>query len=451
MALHAGLLNNQMDEILKAGQKVMTTSSRDTCVVQKFLGGGGQGEVYQAILRGKPVALKWYYPASSTAEQRQALETLIKMGSPSDRFLWPAEIAELTGAPGFGYVMPLREPRFKGIVDMMKRRIEPSFRALATVGLELSHSYLQLHAKGLCYRDISFGNAFFDPDSGEVLICDNDNVAVDNQSRSGVFGTPRFMAPEIVRGEAVSSTQTDLFSLAVLLFYMFVMHHPLEGKKELAIKCLDLPAMKVLYGTEALFIFDPSDSSNAPDPQHHRNALVFWKLYPGFLRELFTKAFTDGIRDPQHGRVRESNWRSAMVRLRDSIIYCAHCNAESFFDPDETKASAESPNLCWSCRRQLRLPPRVRIGRNVVMLNHDTLLFAHHVDEEKRYDFTEPVATVTKHPTDPTIWGLKNLSAGTWSTTNHKGEIKDVSPGRSVTLAVGTRINFGHVEGEIWF
>ena len=54
-----------------------------------------------------------------------------------------------------------------------------------------------------------------DPDSGEALICDNDNVAVDKQEQSGVLGTPRFMAPEIVRGEAKPSTQTDLFSLSV--------------------------------------------------------------------------------------------------------------------------------------------------------------------------------------------------------------------------------------------
>ncbi len=439
-----------MDQILKAGQKVQATSSRTNCIIQQVLGGGGQGEVYRAVLGGKPVALKWYYPASATAEQRKALETLIKMGAPSDRFLWPMEVATATSTPGFGYIMPLRDTRFRGIVDMMKRRIEPSFRALATVGLELSHSYLQLHSKGLCYRDISFGNAFFDPNSGEVLICDNDNVAVDDQSRSAIYGTPRFMAPEIVRGDAVPSTQTDLFSLAVLLFYMFVMHHPLEGKKELAIKCLDLPAMKKLYGTEPVFIFDPSDNSNAPDPQHQRNALVFWSVYPRFLRDLFTKAFTEGISDPQHGRVRESNWRAAMVRLRDAIIYCAHCNAENFHDADDLTAIEESPGRCWSCRRQLRLPPRVRIGRNFVMLNHDTLLFAHHVDEEKKYDFSQPVAAVTKHPADPGVWGLKNLSGQTWSTTNNKGEMKDVSPGRSVTLAIGTRINFGHAEGEIW-
>ena len=433
-----------MDQILKSGQKVRTSSSRGDCTVEKLLGSGGQGEVYQAQLDGKPVALKWYYPTSATPDQQKALEALIKIGAPSDRFLWPMQLATASATTGFGYVMPLRNRRFRSIVDLMKRRIEPSFRALATAGLELSHSYLQLHTKGLCYRDISFGNAFFDPDTGEILICDNDNVAIDNQSRSAVYGTPRFMAPEIVRGDAVPGTQTDLFSLAVLLFYMFVMHHPLEGKKELAIKCLDLPAMKKLYGTEPLFIFDPSDNSNAPDPQYQRNALAFWTVYPRFLRDLFTKAFTDGIRDPQHGRVRESNWRAVMVRLRDSIVYCTHCNVENFHD------GGEDNDRCWSCRRQLRLPPRVRIGKNFVMLNHDTFLFAHHVDEEKKYDFTHSVAAVTKHPVDPEIWGLKNLSLETWSTTNNKGEVKDVSPGRSVTLALGTRINFGHAEGEIW-
>ena len=49
----------------------------------------------------------------------------------------------------------------------------------------------------------SFGNAFFDPDNGDVLIADNDNVSVDGAGVLGVLGTPRFMAPEVVRGEAV--------------------------------------------------------------------------------------------------------------------------------------------------------------------------------------------------------------------------------------------------------
>jgi eukaryotic-like serine/threonine-protein kinase len=437
--------------ILKSGQQVRLNKSGASCTVEKFLGGGGQGEVYESRVGSKQVALKWYYPQSATTEQRQALETLVKMGSPSDSFLWPVELATAAEVSGFGYVMPLREQRFKSIVDMMKRRIEPGFRALATAGLELANSYLQLHARGLCYRDISFGNVFFDPQTGAVLICDNDNVAVDDQSRGGVYGTPRFMAPEIVRGDAIPSTQTDLFSLSVLLFYMFMMHHPLEGKKELAIKCLDLPAMRKLYGTEPLFIFDPVDATNSADPYHHHNALAFWPIYPQFLRQLFIQAFTSGIRDPQHGRVRESNWRAAMVRLRDAIVYCSHCQVENFHGAALPSANAEPPGSCWSCKRPLRLPPRIRIGRNFTMLNHDTSLFPHHVDDEKSYDFSAPVAAVTRHPSDPNIWGLKNESRQTWSTINNKGELKDVPPGRSVTLAPGARINFGQAEGEIWF
>ncbi len=436
-------------QILKAGQTVQTETSQLPCKVEQFLGGGGQGEVYKADLEGQKVALKWYFPAQATPEQRAALETLIKNGPPTDKFLWPIELTSSPDVPGFGYIMPLRESRYKSIVDLMKRRAEPSFRALATAGLELADSYLDLHAMGLCYRDISFGNVFFDPVSGDALICDNDNVAVNKEAEGGVLGTPRFMAPEIVRGEALPSMQTDLFSLAVLLFYMLMVHHPLEGKKELAVKCLDLPAMNKLYGTEPIFIFDPDDDSNRPVPGYHDNAIIFWPLYPQFLRDLFVKAFTEGIDDPANGRVRESEWRAALTRLRDAIYYCGNCGMENFYDVEALKATGGAPGHCWSCSDQLQLPPRIRIEDQIVMLNHDTQLYPHHVDPTRMYDFSTPVAEVTQHPTDPSIWGLKNLGDEKWVITAEDGTIKDVEPGRSFTLAVGTRVNFGKVEGEI--
>ena len=442
-----------MNEQLKTGQKVRAESSGAECEVEALLGGGGQGEVYRAQLggaNGEAVALKWYLPHAATAVQRVALEALVSTGPPTTRFLWPLELASGTGPdgpPGFGYVMPLREARFKGIVDLMKRRIEPGFRALATAGLELSNSYLQLHARGLCYRDISFGNVFFDPDTGEVLICDNDNVGVDGEAKTGVLGTPRFMAPEVVRGDAMPSTQTDLYSLAVLLFYMLTVHHPLEGKRESEVRCLDLPAMARLYGTDPLFIFDPQDERNRPVSGLHDNALAFWPLYPTFLRQLFTRAFTDGLRDPQHGRVRESEWRAAMVRLRDSIIYCQQCAAESFYDADVLRATGRAPS-CWACGAGIVLPVRLRVGRSVVMLNHDAVLYPHHLSEAMRYDFSRPAAAVTRHPADARVWGLKNLSGEKWVVAGPEGT-RDVAPGRSVTLAMGTHIQFGRVEGEI--
>jgi DNA-binding helix-hairpin-helix protein with protein kinase domain len=418
------------------------------CEVQQFLGGGGQGEVYRAALGGNSMALKWYFPHAATIEQRRALQTLVNKGAPNDKFLWPLELASADGVQGYGYVMTLREPQYKGIVDLMKGRINPSFRALAIAGRDLAHSFYQLHAHGLCYRDISFGNVFFNPDNGEVLICDNDNVTVDGSNIASVLGTPRFMAPEIVRGEALPSTRTDLFSLAVLLFYMFMIHHPLEGQKEASIRCFDLPAMTKLYGLEPVFIFDPRDDSNRPVPGYQDVVLRYWNIYPTFLKRVFTQAFTTGITDPDQ-RVRETVWRNTMVRLTDSIVYCSGCGSENFYDPEAMQANNGKPGRCWNCDMELRLPARIKIGRNVIMLNHDTHLYPYHLDDGQTYNFTRPVAEVSRHPTNPNIWGLKNTSSDKWVSIASDGEMRDVEPGRSVTLALGTKVNFGRTEGEI--
>lgn len=342
--------------------------------------------------------------------------------------------------------MPYREPRFKSITDLVRRRVEPSFRALATAGFELAHSYQQLHAKGLCYRDINFENLMFDPANGDIRVCDNDNVDV-NGAQGAINGTPIFMAPEIVRGEAMPTTKTDLYSLAVLLFYMFVVHHPLEGKKESEIHCLDAPARARLYGSNPVFIYDPKDDSNRPVRGMHDNAISFWKIYPKFLRDLFTKAFTSGIRDPDNGRVVEHEWRSAMIQLRDSIIYCPHCQAENFYDSDAIKQSGGKPIPCWHCTADVPFPPRIRLGRAIVMLNHDTRLFAHHVDEGK-FDFSQPIAEVSRHPKS-NVWGLRNISSSKWTATMPDASIREVEAGKSIGLAAGCRINFGKIEGEI--
>jgi DNA-binding helix-hairpin-helix protein with protein kinase domain len=433
-----------MSEILKPKQKVRIESTGVTCEVEQFLAGGGQGEVYRASLAGKPVALKWYYEQSATSTQKTALEALVQRGAPNNRFLWPMDMASAEGIPGFGYIMPLREPRYRGIVDLMKRRIEPSFRSLTTAGRELSDSFLKLHSKGLSYCDISFGNVFFDPDNGEVLICDNDNVVFDGKAPAdGIAGTARFMAPEIVRGEAMPSTATDLFSLAVLHFYMFMVHHPLEGQKEAEIKCLDLPAMTKLYGKEPVFIFDPADASNRPVKGFHDNALAYWYLYPRFFQQLFIESFTVGLHFP-HKRVRESMWRAAMERLSDLILYCGHCGKQNFHDPMATTAA------CWSCKKPIVKPLGLSLGNDrLVMLNHDTQLFPHHIDEQRLHDFSQPLASVQRHPTNHQVWGLKNLSMQNWSCRLANGSVVDVTPGRSVTLALGTTVHFGNTNGEI--
>lgn len=444
-----------MNELLQPGQIVQTHYSGEPCQVERFLGGGGQGEVYRAKWSGGDYALKWYFPHTATREQNIALQKLIQHHRPpSDRFLWPLDLALAAGVPGYGYIMRLREARFKSLFDLVTQRIDPTYAALTTAAIQLVDSFHKLHADGLCYRDISFGNAFFDPATGEVLICDNDNVAENRSPVTGVLGTPDFMAPELVRMEALPSRQTDLFSLAVLLFYMFCNSHPLVGKRILAIRSWDYPARKRMFGEQPLFIFDPSDDSNAAVPRSldpygeaGDNALATWPLYPQFLRDLFIKAFTSGVRDADHGRVTEGECKFTLGRLQDSLLKCS-CGVQNFFDPSQL-AGGRYQKTCWSCGQVPPLPLRLHVGRLSIVLSDDTRLFAHHLEDHSDFNAVAPVAEVARHPSNPSVRGLKNLSSTRWVATTEGGTMKDVDPGKSIVLAAGTKIAFGRQSGEI--
>lgn len=430
-----------MSTLLQNQQTIYGDLTQQSYTIDTYLGAGTQGEVYRAHANGQEVAIKWYFPHYIQNDQqlRQRLENAVRKGSPNNNFLWPLELVVQQKGISFGYVMPLRPSNFKSIVDLMLRRAEPSFYALISACLQLSESFLQLHAKGFCYRDINFNNVFFDPNTGDILICDNDNVDV-NGATGAINGTPRFMAPELVRGDSPPNTESDLFSLAILLFYMLMLHHPLEGKKEASIRCFDQSAMNKLYGTEPLFIFDPQDKSNTPVPGLHDNALLYWALYPQFLRDVFTRAFTLGIND-QHGRIRENEWRVILINLRDSIFYC-RCGGQNFYDLDNVKN-------CWACNKPLVYPPRLQFNNAVVMLNHDTMLYPHHTDQTQKFNFSRPQAAVNRHPQDPNRWGLQNIGGSAWTITLPDNSVKTVDPQRSVNLAAGISINFGNTVAEI--
>jgi len=439
-----------INNILVPGETYRSISSSEF-KVEKFLGAGGQGEVYVISKDGNSLALKWYLARSATPFQEDILQNLVRRSIPNQKFLWPLEIINVQNVNGFGYTMPILNDKFKSFNLWLNKKIEPTLRLLITTCLELADGFHQLHAMGLCYQDLSLNNIYFDPKIGNILIGDTDNIVINGDNRSNIMGTPKYMAPEIVRGDSKPNTQTDLFSLAVMIFYIMFLSHPLEGKKETEIPIFDFEAMKKIYGTEPKFIFDPNDSSNRPDPVYHPNATAFWEIYPAFLKKIFIKAFTDGLFDPLHGRVIETEWLSVLSKLRDHIYYCRHCRAENFYDPDKKINQV----ACWRCKRLITMPYWIVINKNTikntVMLNNDTKLFLHHIDPSRSYDFSQVVAEVVNHPTDPTIWGLRNLTRDKWTAKTNSGKIVEKEPGKSIVLTEGTIIYFGKANGQIAF
>lgn len=431
-----------MDGVLKAGV-ILTSESGNKYVVKQLLGAGGQGEVYDVENGGRHFALKWYYKHTATKNQKEILENLIAKGSPDDSFLWPEDLIYKRPGEPFGYIMPLRPKNYRSIVDLMKRKAEPSFYALCRAAFNLTQGYQKLHAMGYSYRDISFGNLFFDPDTGDVLICDNDNVSVNGKDDSSVYGTPRFMAPEIVLGKAKPSRNTDLFSLAVLLFYMFMMNHPLEGKREAEIKCMDIHAMNRLYGTDPVFIFDPDDKSNRPVRGYQDNALIYWDLYPEHLKQLFVQAFTVGISAPNR-RVTENKWLETFANMMSGIVICPSCGAEVFYDTSKEQLGVA--HICWGCQRSVTIPAKLVINKKHILLSQGTKIYSHYLYGD--FDMDTVVGSVVQNPNNPNLWGIRNEDKVNWTYEKADGSQIPVAIGRSAGIVANAKLFFGQAQGE---
>lgn len=417
-------------------------SAGGTITINHLLGEGGQGAVYAVSAGSETYALKWYHPQCCTPHQRQAIASLVAKRPPSSAFLWPRLLVE-DEQGGFGYAMDLRPTGYQDFTALMAGRISPSFRALAKSMRLIAEGFKNLHALGLCYCDISWGNLFIRELDGDILICDNDNVTTNGNPNVQVSGTPMFMAPEIVCGRAGPSADTDRHSLAILLFTMWCMHHPYHGRLEAQIRCWDLPAQRRIYGDEALFIFDPNDNRNAPNPADpsHLNPLIYWSLLPTFLKDLFIRAFGPG-RSDIHARIRESEWRDAAGRLVDSIFPCAACGAELFWD-----APTSSPTSCWSCKGAVAKPMRLSLPGTEIVLGADTRLGRRHLEQS---DVPGPaLAEVVRHPQQPGRWGLANRSGGAWILTRPDGSTQPVDDGKTAPLVPGNQIDFGKIKGTI--
>ena len=419
------------------GQRIKTVSGGELEVIQK-LGEGGQGVVYKVNYNGKPLALKWYFgnKLNNADKFYRNIQNNIKQGTPTGAFLWPLEITEYFEG-SFGYLMELRPPEYKDFSLFLLAKVHfANIEALINTALCITNGFRELHNRGYSYQDLNDGNFFVNPKTGDVLICDNDNVAPYGENL-GIAGKCRYMAPEVVMGQKRPDSHTDRFSLAVVLYMLLFLNHPLEGKRTMC-PCLTEELGRKFYGSDPVFVWDPANDANRPVRGVHTNEIKLWPLYPAFVRKTFEKAFSHEVmvgNDTTH-RVIEKEWQEVFTTLRDLTIKCS-CGSETFIDPSQQSCR------CINCGKSIERPPILKVKKYHAALAPGKKLYACHVQYDSD-DFKEAKGEVISSRNNPSLLGLRNDSNNTWEAILPNGSSKGYPNGQVIKLGKGIKINFGN-------
>lgn len=430
--LQIGLYKYKAMQELKNGETVNLVGGFQAKIV-KELGRGGQGIVYLVELGGKQMALKWYLKAPGDAFYKN-LQNNISQGAPSDAFLWP-EFITLKEKGSYGYIMKLRPSNYYEFGSYLLAKVQfRSFEAMINAAMKITDGFMMLHRYGYSYQDLNDGNFFIDPITGEVLICDNDNV-MPQGDKSGILGKARYMAPEIVAGKEIPNKYSDRFSLAVILFMLFYGNHPFEGARVLACPCMTEAYEKKFYGSEAIFIFDENNKENRPVRGVHNNAIKRWPVLPVILKNVFIREFSQDCLQNPTKRLIESEWQKIIQSLRDMMVRCPKCGDETFIpNPDEP--------TCMNCGRSFKLEGVLKVGNRRLLLTPKTRLY---LDIDNK-----PDVLVVGTPGDRYAAVLQNTTDYDWMVETPSGKLKPVAPNQTMPVKSGLKITFtSSLKGEI--
>jgi DNA-binding helix-hairpin-helix protein with protein kinase domain len=402
-----------------------------TCTIDKELGRGGQGIVYLVDYCGGDYALKWYIKEYSS-DFYNNLKKNADAGPPSKAFLWPLAITEMQFG-SFGYVMQLRPRGYREFGEFMLAKTHfTSMTANINAAINICDAFQKLHIRGLSYQDMNDGNFFINPRNGDVLICDNDNVAPD-KTNLGIIGKAGYLAPEIVDKKTMPNRYSDYFSMAVILFILFYFNRPFEGKKFASCGCMTEELEKELFGHKAVFIMDSQDDSNRPVPGLHTNVIRRWGLFPKFMENLFVQAFSkQSILFPEK-RVIDREWMTCMIQLRSTLGKCPHCGEETFIEPDKTNQT------CIDCERPITKPMVLKIDKYRVPLFEGQKIY--NIQLPIDGDLNAVVGEVVPNTVTGRL-GIKNYSSFTWQALDPVGSVHNVTPESGMPIKNEMKIKF---------
>ena len=203
--------------------------------IQERLGSGGFASVYRALdpVLGLEVALKVLHQTDAKAS-----EEILAEGRLLARVRHP-NVVRIFGVEELGGRIGLRMELIRGrSLDRVVREDGPlgPIEAIRT-GLDVCRALAAVHQAGLVHRDVKAQNVMREAD-GRVVLMDlgaseessgSTATAARSSAGAGVArGTPLYLAPEILGGQAATPS-TDVYATGVLLFFLVSCRFPIEA------------------------------------------------------------------------------------------------------------------------------------------------------------------------------------------------------------------------------
>jgi serine/threonine protein kinase/WD40 repeat protein len=207
--------------------------------VLRLLGSGGMGVVFLAedTQLQRQVALKTLLPSLATrpsARQRFLREGRAAAAIEHEHVIPIFQVSEDRGVPFLA--MPLLKG--ESLDDRVRREGRLPLAEVLRIGREIAEGLAAAHEHGVIHRDIKPGNVWLEGDRGWVKILDfglaRAGAGGAQLTQQGmIIGTPAFMAPEQISGQAVDG-RADLFSLGCVLYRLATGELPFPIKDTVA-------------------------------------------------------------------------------------------------------------------------------------------------------------------------------------------------------------------------
>ncbi len=207
--------------------------------MERMIGSGGMGIVFKAFDTelNRVVAVKVLAPYLATrgsARKRFAREARAAAGVRDDHVV-PIFNVESVHEPLF---LVMQYVAGGSLQEKLDRDGPLEVAEVLRIGLQTAKGLAAAHSQGLIHRDVKPSNILLDEGIERALLTDFGLARAEDDAcltRSGFHpGTPHYMSPEQVRGEAIDG-RSDLFSLGCVLHALCTGHSPFRADTSYAV------------------------------------------------------------------------------------------------------------------------------------------------------------------------------------------------------------------------